>query len=320
MTRTGTSSSSRALFLALLLAGAPAFAGSAEDAEALIKKGVELRKQDKEAEALELFRKADQLHTTPRAKAQMALAEQALNLWLEAEEHLKEAMRAETDPWIKQNKEVLDQVGRTIAQNLGWVSVETNAPGAEVRLNGRKGKPGKSRVIAGAVHIEVSAEGYEPQGKDVRVVAGSEVKESFTLAPLKKVDPTPSAIPTTTSTAPPTRDTPPPSSSSQKTVGFVVGGAGILALGAGIFFGLRTLDLKKEYDELCPGSICDPPSNEPRGRQAYDDGKTSSLLSTIGFGVGIVAIGVGVYLVLTAPKSPPPVTARANGAAFTIRF
>jgi hypothetical protein len=60
---------------ALLAGGAPAHA---EDADELIHKGIELRKQGQDLDALEAFRRANALTSTPRALAQMGFAEQAL--------------------------------------------------------------------------------------------------------------------------------------------------------------------------------------------------------------------------------------------------
>ena len=49
-------------------------------AEAAISKGIELRRQGRDRDALTEFQKAVGLHKTPRAVAQVALAEQALGL------------------------------------------------------------------------------------------------------------------------------------------------------------------------------------------------------------------------------------------------
>jgi hypothetical protein len=73
----------RALFLfsCLVASSAHAQTSSAE----MVEKGVQLRREHRDAEALEQFRQADKLNPAPRIKAQIGLAEQALAQWVEAE-------------------------------------------------------------------------------------------------------------------------------------------------------------------------------------------------------------------------------------------
>jgi len=88
----------------LCLVGLAAISGSeavaSDNAEILIRKGVELRRRGRDSDASALFRQAYELSHTPRAAAQLGLCEQALGQWLEAEGHLSEALLAESDPWI----------------------------------------------------------------------------------------------------------------------------------------------------------------------------------------------------------------------------
>ena len=64
-----------------------------EDPEALIKQGVELRRQGKDAKAEGYMRRAYQLAATPRTAAQLGLVEVAVKNYLDAEAHLSEALR-----------------------------------------------------------------------------------------------------------------------------------------------------------------------------------------------------------------------------------
>src|SRR5262245_3460612 len=78
-----------------------AFAASEAD---LLGEGVELRRRGKDAEALEKFQQAHQISGSPRAKAQMGFAEQALGRWVPAYEHLQASLQATADPWIGKNR------------------------------------------------------------------------------------------------------------------------------------------------------------------------------------------------------------------------
>src|SRR3954466_7836710 len=107
----------RAGLLAASIAHATvAHAQADEDA---IRAGVELRKEQRDAEALDAFRKAFAIKATPRAQAQIALAEQALGRWLEADRDIEAALSATEDPWVVKNRGYLEDARATIAHHVG---------------------------------------------------------------------------------------------------------------------------------------------------------------------------------------------------------
>src|SRR6185436_15435426 len=81
---------------------------------------------------------------------------------------------------------------------------------------------------------------------------------------------------------------------SRRTVGLIAGGAGVVALGAGAFFGLRAMQRRDAGDEHCTGKYC----NED-GLRLHDEAATSALVSTIAFGAGLAGVAVGAWLVAT---------------------
>jgi hypothetical protein len=95
----------------------------------------------------------------------------------------------------------------------------------------------------------------------------------------------------------------PSNRSAKRTIAIVVGGAGIVALGIGTYFGIHTLSQKSDADKLCgapSGTTACPTDAQTRGAQnELDSARTSSWVSTLGLGVGVVAVGVGAYLFLT---------------------
>src|SRR5262249_720649 len=125
----------RYLLLAALLALTAIDARAASphaEAERAIKNGVALRAQGKHAEALEEFKKAYGIAPTPRALAQIGLAEQALGRWLEAEEHVSKAMESASDPWIKSKTGPLKDALETIREHLGDLEIE-GPDGADIQ-------------------------------------------------------------------------------------------------------------------------------------------------------------------------------------------
>jgi hypothetical protein len=100
------------------------------------------------------------------------------------------------------------------------------------------------------------------------------------------------------------------SESGQRTTGFIVGGAGIAFLGAGAIFGALAMSEKSSAN--CNGTVC--PTKEAVDHR--DSAKTDATISTIGVGVGLVALGVGAYLVLSSGGK----TAAAAKAATALPF
>lgn len=76
--------------------------------DAWMEEGIRLRAERRDAEALAVFRRAWEAARSPEARAQMALAEQALGLWIDAERDLLAALAAADHPWIARNRGALD--------------------------------------------------------------------------------------------------------------------------------------------------------------------------------------------------------------------
>jgi hypothetical protein len=162
-------------------------AAHAEDPDALIKHGVELRRAGRDQEALEQFRRANELAPSPRALAQIGLAEQALGRWPEAEDHVTQALASAQDAWIAKNRATLEKSLADIGEHLGSLDVLGDPPGAEVLVQGRvAGKLPLTRplrVTAGSVALEVRAADYLPVTRTVTVAAGQLTRESVALPP-----------------------------------------------------------------------------------------------------------------------------------------
>ena len=162
-------------------------AGGDDDAEAAIKKGIELRRRGDDAQALEQFKRAYSLTRWPRALGQMGFAEQALGRWREAEEHLGRAL-ADTsadDGWIKKNRATLERSRAIVAAHLGSLEILGEPVAAEVRVEGRFvgtlpfARP--LRVPAGTVGLEVRADGCLATSRLVTIVPGELTRETVTL-------------------------------------------------------------------------------------------------------------------------------------------
>ena len=101
-----------------------------------------------------------------------------------------------------------------------------------------------------------------------------------------------------------------------RTAAIIAGGVGIVAVGVGTFFGLRALAKKSDGDAHCAGRVCDA-----QGLALEDQAHASATASTIAFGAGLAALGIGAYLWLTSPvRIVPEVHARGAGIHAEMRW
>src|SRR5262245_36591458 len=164
-------------------------AATNKEEDDLIKQGVDARRKQDDAAALELFTKAYAIRQSPRAVAQMGLAEIALGRWVKAEAHLEEALAATGDPWIKKNGKVLSDSLARVRQEVGLLEVLGGPAGAEVVI---AGEPQGTLPLAKPIHVraaadvrfELRAPGHETAVRTVRVTGGQLTRETVTLEPL----------------------------------------------------------------------------------------------------------------------------------------
>lgn len=144
-------------------AGTPS--ATTADEETLIHKGVELRRARDDLAARAEFQKAYDLTHSPRAAAQLGLAEFALGRFEDAEAHVSEALHAQSDPWINKHRKELDQSLANLQTHVARVEVIGDPLGAEVyvngRLSGRLPLDNPVTVSEGQVDVELRAPGFE---------------------------------------------------------------------------------------------------------------------------------------------------------------
>lgn len=300
-------------FFVVATAIAPrAHAQDTNDPAALLQRGVELRRRGKDAEALDAFVRADALAPSPRAKAQRALAEQALGRWVAAEQHLVEASSSTDDAWVKKNRPVLEASLAEIRTHLGTLEISTTTPGAILFVDGDPRGPAPStrvRVAAGTMVVEVRAPGFTTTRRTVQVAPGATVRESFTLV-AEPSTATPSVVPAPLAapapTAPtaaveqvPLATTPPRAPRWPAYVALGVGAAGAVV---GTYFGVRTFTLKGQRDDAC--APCSPASINA-ATSLHSQAVTAATISTIAIATAVVSVGVGTWL-LMAPRREVP--------------
>jgi hypothetical protein len=90
-------------------------------------------------------------------------------------------------------------------------------------------------------------------------------------------------------------------------VPYIVGASGVFALLAGGSFFYLRLRTEGDANDLCGGDVTECRGSEQDGEEADDllaKARTYNLVGTVAAGVGVAAVGVAAYLILTEPKKP----------------
>lgn len=278
----------------------------AQSAETLIDRGVERRRAGDDEGALALFVEAWDLSHAPRARAQMALAEQALGHFVDAEAHLLEALAAESDPWIESRRADLLRALEALHEKLGSLEIRGGVDGAEVRIDGRPiatlplDRP--LRLPTGTYRLEVVARRYYPFARSVTILPDGMAREIVVMNPM------PVAVDSeavSDAHADPGART---HSSASRALPFAVVGAGAALLAtSGTFFALRQQRAREFASASC---VEDGLTRGENCGGTYDAAIRAQRTSyaTLGLGVASVAAGV-VWLTVARPDSDEAPTA-----------
>ncbi|MFO0638904.1 MAG: hypothetical protein U0183_06810 [Polyangiaceae bacterium] len=315
-----------AIVLATVAVIAPsrAFGDAGADAQDLFVRARELRAEGKCADAIPLFRKANELAPGRLGSLRnMAECEESVGhyassrrAWLELERGLlvtKDATKYEG--WAKDAAEAAARLKPLVAKLR--VDVVVTRPsgegpaqaddGASLTVNGEPVSPSLFGTVLerdpGQVTIVAKAPTATPVKQVVTLTAGSsrEVRMSLVLSsPGVHTGPPPPTF--TTRTSP------------YRTAGFVTLGVGVASLAvAGVTLGLRQGALS-DLEDQCPGYARGPCPTSVAG--IVSRGETASTLTTV-FGLaGAAFAGAGLVMVLVSPDEK----VRVGGAAGRPRF
>lgn len=314
-------------FFVAVMSVAPAVAvaqaQSHDPAEELVHRGIELRKAGHDEQALDAFRSAYETKATPRAQAQMGMAEQALGRWAEAETDLKSALKADRDPWIVKNASTLRQSLAAVSGHLGSVQIVGSPAGAHVVMDerevGRLPLGSAVRAPAGEVLVTVSAPGYVDISRKVAVGAGTLTREVIALHAVTpastghamvQTEPAggdavnseekgdPSRGPTMAGENKDESPSEPSGLTAMQSWSIALAAVGVVAAGAGLLFARQAISKNNDSRGDCAGDICNP-----QGAQSRWDAISAGNRATAAFVAGGVLVAGGVTLFLVGRHS-----------------
>ena len=314
-----------ALTLALSAAPLAAQSGAAEKAaaEALFDQGLKLMQQGKHKQACEKLEQSQAIEAGIGTLLYLAECYAQLGRTASAWASFREAASAAAAQGQAQRAEAGARRARELEPKLSRLTVHV-APEAQA-LEGIEVRNGDVPLAAeawgvaipvdpGEHHVTASAPQHQSwQAKLVVPPNGASV-EMFVppLAP-QPVAATPTAAQpqSTPSTVHVEADLQAQvdSSNGLRLAGLITGGAGVVALGLGTYFGLRAISKNNEAQDEggCSGETC----SSQQGIALTQDAQDAAALSNVFVGLGAVATAIGVVLYLLAPDEERPVQVSA---------
>jgi hypothetical protein len=278
--------------LVIALGGAPALAQSLSDRETargLMEDGDDKRESGDLKGALKSYQAADAIMHVPTTGLEVARAQAALGLLLEARETVSRVMRLpvkahEPPPFVAARK-AAEQLSSELGERIPAIQVKVvHAPAAEsvrIEIDGeaipaaaadvpRKVNPGR--------HVVVVRVGDTEKREEVEVREG-ETKAVTIDASEPPPEPPAEELPGDSAGAP----------SPGKAL--VIGGFALAAVGIGVgsVTGIMSLSRTSSLKEACTGTVC-----PPERRDDLDSAKTLGNVSTVAFLAGAVGAGLGI--------------------------
>ncbi|MET0594468.1 MAG: hypothetical protein ABW133_17330 [Polyangiaceae bacterium] len=298
---------------ALFVAGnASAEPGATEKAtaEALFQQGTELMGEKQFAAACEKFAGSQQLDPALGTILRLADCNDRIGKSASAWAMFKEAgsmARSRNEP---DRQRMADERALELEKRLSRLEIKLesrNVPGGyELKLNGvsipRATWDTPLPVDPGRQKLEASAPGRVSWTGSVEVPEGPATRSIEVPALAVKPASAESGSGLTASTSmSPSRDSSSPAN-TQKTLGFVLGGLGVVGLGVGGFLGYQAYS--KNQDSLAECRADDPNACTANGKSLRDDARGAAMGSTIALAAGgALAVG-GLVLILTARSEP----------------
>jgi len=298
--------------------------------EARLRRGVELRRAGQDEAAFAEFEAAYTLRAEARTAAQLALVCQATGRWLRAETLLREALAAPEDAWVRRNQTALEGALAVVERHLATLEIvggsEEGVSRAEVRLNdevlGVLPLPRPVRVVAGAVVLQVAAEGFVPWVRRFEIAPGERMRERVSLQRQRPVVVEPPVVPVVSVTPAPVVVVPPPPTLPPVTPrvergadgpwgGLAVGsfvGAG-LVLGVGVAALVLRESSVASFNNGCEAGTLAGDCGTWRDQTSFREGVAATALP-----LGALLSAAGVYFLVRRARQPAAPQRLACGA------
>lgn len=274
-------------------------------AEALFRSGRELMAAERYAEACPKFAESERVDPKPGTLMNLALCHEKTGKTASAWAEYLDAAESSRRAGESARERVARDRAAALEPALSHVVIEADpASPAQVALDDRALGPGAFGtpipIDPGDHVLHAVAPEKKPFSQTFSVTAGAEPLH-LRVPALEPDVPAPPEVPRAALRSEPDRSVGGRGTLSARAVGgFVSGGAGLVLVGIGAFYGFRAFAEKHTAEANCGAVYC-----LQAGLDAIQSMKTAEAVSTLTIAGGMLAIGGGVYLVLSGrPRGP----------------
>jgi tetratricopeptide (TPR) repeat protein len=267
------------LLFAALLVSSPAHADDRDRSREHFRKGVSLATAGDFTGARDAFAEAYRIFPHPSILLNLGIARSRTGEYVQAEQDLARFL---SDDGGAPPEEVASARAALngVRSHLGTLRLKVAPAGARARLDDRPvalipGSFVEVRANAGAHTLHVEADAHDPDDRTIEITPARPTEIDLTLRAKER------------------RETRAPSS-GRKTAGFVLVGAGVALGGFAAFSAIHAMSLADGYNTRGDASFQDPDTRST--------GVTFRTLADISAIVAVASAGLGIYLVVTAPK------------------
>jgi hypothetical protein len=278
-------------------------AADKETARGLMDRGDELTAEGDKSGALKAYEGAYSFVRVPSTGAALARTLAALGRFAEAKRIADEVIAMPTRPnepdvFVSSRAEA-KQISADAAPKIAKLTVTIEGASGQSTTVTLDGKELSADELAKGIEVDpgehiVNATAADRKGETKATLAAGEAR-SVTLKLVAKKQAKAVAKPATTT-------------SSKRTLGFVIGGIGIVGLATAGVTGAMLLSRDQKIKDNCPNKECNR-----EGRDLIDGNKPLFAINAVAWGVGVVGLGVGAYLVLSSKSGAETPTETAVG-------
>jgi hypothetical protein len=295
-------------FLAFMLVASTAQAqAQAGDPEALFAEATALADQQKYAEALPKFEAAQRLDPGIGTQFNIGVCNQKLGKLATAWRAFEEVEAAARAAGKNQRREAARARLDALRPRLSVLRVRSDEP-EEVLLK-----------IDGVIVPKASWQFWPVDPGDHKIEASAPAKNSWVRATRAPAEGQTEDLVVPRLAVAEGKTTVVSVTDKRRTVGYVLGGVGVLGVAASVVTGLMLLDAQSTADERCTPRCVDSSGKfDQTGADAVSRGTTLLPINAIAWGVAAAGLGAGAYLILKSGKSVsaslgPSVSANTGG-------
>jgi hypothetical protein len=300
-----------------LSAGAQAQASADQKAaaEALFDKGLTLMKQGEYAQACAFLEQSQSVERGIGTMLYLAECYEKLGRTASAWAMFREAASAAQAEGQAERAQAGSARAAQLEPQLARLAIlvppAVQVPGLEVFRNGQA-LPSAVWGVAvpvdpGSQRVEARAPGYQTWAHTENLGRAAQLSltvPQLTAATTAAADLPPQPLAATAVEPQPAggaaaSDTPAPAKGSgQRTAAWITGGAGVVALAIGSYFGVRAASKNSDAEQACPDQQC-----SPANYTLHEDAQSAATLSNVFVIGGAALVATGVVLYLTAPTA-----------------